>query len=317
MSLGRLVRGGRFLARRAGEVGVREAVREAMLKAALRPQDVLPFARINKAGLLEADVESVHAQERDAIRTTSLVHDASKVEDSYPEVMEADGRFLRYAYLPARQASQGLVVLFHGHNAFLHLGPVRAWEHFDVLAPWDTFGFHRQGSWFWGEKGNGFVAAMVARLVAEIREKRSAGPLFTMGASMGGFGALWHGMSLDAAAMYVMCPQVDLAAKIVDSGGDGPYAHLAGDAGGPPDLLALAQSRPDLPPLYLIQNLYDHVNPFAGHARRLLDVYDAKRGWYGLRVHPSVGHGGDGKQEEAEMFFRQVLERQPPRRFPG
>ena len=108
------------------------------------------------------------------------------------------------------------------------------------------------------------------------------------------------------------------ARKIADenrAGGDGPYAHLQGKTPDVvPDLLALAESQDSLPPMFLVQNQFDHVNPFADHGFRLLDVYNRKNGWYGLRVYPAIGHGGDGAQDEAELFFRHVLDKGLPRR---
>lgn len=299
----------------AREVGFKEALRRAGLRMLLDPTDLVPLARVNTAGLFATDVDRIHEQERQQIRATSLMFDASQVESSYPLVFEWEDRFLRYAFLPAEGESRGLVVLFHGHNAFLHFGPVRRWRHFDVLAPWDTFGWRRQGSWFWGEKGNNSVEIMIQALIAQYRDKAPASPWFCTGGSMGGFGALYHGIKYACDGIYVMCPQIDMTAKIVDYGADNPdnpYRYLKGD--GPealPDILRLAEEHAQLPPLYLIQNQYDHVNPFPTHALRLVQTYNRKGAWCGLRVHPSVGHGGDGKQEEAELFFTLILDHAP------
>ncbi|MGB0670279.1 MAG: hypothetical protein ACPGNT_02185 [Rhodospirillales bacterium] len=300
------------------EHGLGEALRLSILRYALRAEDTLPLARVNRAGLFRTDPDAIHAEERQQIRASSLVVDASRVEQSYPEVFEAEGRFLRYGFKPARGRSQGLVVLFHGHDAFLHMGPMKAWETFDLLAPWDTFGFQRQGSWFWGEKGDNATERLIQGLIAQVQAEKPGLPWFATGGSMGGFGALYHGIKHGASGLYVVCPQVDIAAKITEYGRAdlfNPYGYLQGEAESDiPDLLALAGASPDLPPLFLIQNQFDHVNPFAEHAQKLVDIYNAKRGWLGLRVHPSIGHGGDGRQEEAEMFFSLIVERNPPRR---
>lgn len=306
----------RFL-RKAKELGFKEAARQGFLRLLTDPYESAPLSRANKAGLLADDVAALHEQEKNQIRASSLLLEASQVEASYPHVFEHGGRAMRYAFLPASESSQGLAVLFHGHNAFLHMGPLRPWRHFDVLAPWDTFGFQRQGSWFWGEGGEPFVEEIVQALIASKRAAAPGAPWFCIGGSMGGFGALWHGVKFGCGGIYAMCPQVDLAAKIKDYEGDGhgnPYAALAGAAAGPPDILAEAAGKETLPPLFLVQNQYDHVNPFASHAWKLIEIYNAKKGWYGLRVNPSIGHGGDGKQEEAELFFRQIIEKKPSHR---
>lgn len=300
-------------ARRAQQDGLIASVRRAALTRLIDPTLLLPLSRVNRLGMFNLDVAAVHAKQREESRASSLLNDASNVERSYPLTFELEGRALRYAYLPAKGTSRGLVTLFHGHNAFLHLGPMQSWHSFDILAPWDTFGWQRQGSWFWGEKGDPLTERLVQALIEQFRGGADR-PWFCMGGSMGGFGALWHGIKFASNGMYVMCPQIDLARKILDFSDDpsgNPYAFLQGSDGALPDLLAVAQMCHELPPIFLVQNQYDFVNPFADHAFRLLEIYNQKRGWYGLRVHPSTGHGGDGSQAEAEMFFSLLSDIKP------
>ena len=232
---------------------------------------------------------------------------------TYPLIFESEGRILRYALLPARHRSRGLVVAFHSWDAWLKLGPLKPWDEFDLLAPWDTFGWRRQGSWFWGEKGDNFVERMVQALIVQHRSANQ--PLFYMGGSMGGFAALYHGIKHGAKGIYAICPQIDLKAKIEEkarSGPEDPFAYLGRNGSdGAPDLLSIAESASQLPPFYLVQSLKDPINPFAGHGFRLLDVYNRKDAWYGVRVHPATGHGADGTQEEAAYFFSVILEKLP------
>lgn len=300
--------------------GWRGAVRETLRRSVLDPDELLPLKRINSKGLFTVDVTAIHAAERESIRVSSLLLDSSRVQDSYPNQFQYKDKVLRYSLFPATGTSRGLVVLFHGHNSFLHLGPTCPWKDFDLLAPWDCFGWQRQGSWFWGEKGIPFVEEIVQMLIRKVLDETGNQKWFCMGASMGGFASLWHGIKFGCAGMYVICPQVDLAAKSTDLEADGvnnPYRHLSRD-GDPetfPNPLVIADMSPSLPPLYLIQNLYDHINPFSQHAWKLLEIYNRRHGWYGLRIHPSTGHGGDGKQEEAAIFFSMILDRNP--KFPA
>jgi len=222
--------------------------------------------------------------------------------------------------LPASEKCLGLVVYFHGHDAFLHMGSLQPWKHFDVLAPWDTFGYNRQGSWFWGEKGKGFVEDMTQSLIKEIREKYIDKPWFCAGASMGGWASLYHGIKYGCSGIYVGCPQVDLRLKVVEYGENdrnNPYGYLAGDTiETVPDLFSTVESVDSLPPLFIVQNQYDAVNRFAEHGYRLLNIYNTKRGWYGLRVHPAIGHLGDFETGEADYFFSLIIKKDPPRSFP-
>ena len=310
---------GRFW-RRVRTDGVRAAVRAAAEHLLHDPLDRVPLARARHLHLFDTDTEALRAREAERMRASSMMMEASSVEATYPLVYEAEGRFLRYALLPATGTGRGLVVLFHGHNAFLHMGPMAPWRDFDVLAPWDTFGFKRQGSWFWGEGGDNVTERLVQGLITEVRGKDPGRPWFCTGGSMGGFGALYHGIKHGCDGLYVVCPQVDLGAKIAEIGvddRDNPYgALMGGRRDSVPDLLALAEETAELPPLFLVQNQHDPVNPFAGHAFRLLDVYNRRGAWYGLRVYPAIGHGGDGVQQEAEYFFSLILDRAAGKKAP-
>lgn len=282
------------------------------------PPDVLPLSRADHKLLFAVNEEDIRLEQRAKMRATAMVFEASHVEATYPLIFEWNCRFLRYAYVPARQHSKGLVVLFHGHNAYLHLGPMNAWNDFDLLAPWDTFGWHRQGSWFWGQKGDNFVELMMRDLIQTYRNQKPEHPWFCLGASMGGFGALYHGIKYQCDGIYAIAPQVDLCAKIREyeqkATPDNPYSFLQGEPlDSVPDLLTVAESQEELPPLFLVQHQYDPVNYFAEHAFRLLDVYNRKQAWYGVRVYPAIGHTGDGSSEEAQVFFSLILEKHPPK----
>ncbi|MBN2503050.1 MAG: alpha/beta hydrolase [Anaerolineales bacterium] len=306
-----------FFLQKAAEEGWQKALRIAVIRA-LQPSGEVPLERADRSAILTLSPAEIRAREKQQMRATALVFDASQVQSTYPNVFEWEDRILRYAFLPARKESQGLVVLFHGHNAFLHMGPMRAWEQFDVLAPWDTFGWNRNGSWFWGEKGDNFVEHLIQDLINLHRQDNQGQPWFTLGGSMGGFGALYHGIKYGCDGIYAMAPQVDLKAKVRDYGEqntNNPYAYLQGESiETVPDLCALAEEQETLPPLFLVQHQYDSVNLFSEHGFRLLDVYNRKQAWYGVRVLPAIGHGGDGSQREAELFFAMILEKNPPRR---
>ncbi len=279
--------------------------------------DLRPLSFANRDLIFNTQNEVIRKQQKQQMRATSLLFDASQVESTYPEIFRWGDRAMRYAWLPASKESRGLVVYFHGHNAYLHLGPVSAWENYDILAPWDNYGWNRQGSWFWGEKGDDFVEKMVYDLVKTIRVKNPDLPWFTMGSSMGGFGSLLFGIKYGANGIYSMAPQVDLRQKIRDYGidnRDNPYGYLMGDSiESVVDLPGIAESMDAMPPTMITQHQFDSVNLFAEHAYKLMDIYNRKNCWYGLRVIPATGHESDGSQREAEMFFDLIIEKNPPR----
>ena len=279
----------------------------------------VPLSRIDPLALFNRDRDALRAAGNQRIAASAGLFDRSRVAESYPLVFRHADRVLRYSYLPATGVSRGVIVRFHGHDADLHLGPDGPLEDFDILAPWDTFGWRRQGSWFWGERGDGFVERLVLDLIGQHRQRHPAPPWFCTGHSMGGFAALYHGIRQHCDGVYVSAPQVDLRAKCRDYGWpdqrDNPYGYLAGDdLDTVPDLLAIAAADPELPPLYLVQNQFDAVNLFAEHGQRLVDEYHRKQAWCGLRVAPAGGHFSDASFAEACWYFRQLLDKAPPRR---
>lgn len=281
-----------------------------------RAPEAKPIDLIDPDLMFCIDRDVLKEKDERSKRTSSLLFDASQVEKIFPEIYEDGKRILRYSYVPARLESRGLVVYFHGWGAHLPDGPFRALDHYDLLAPWDTFGLNRQGSWFWGEKGDNFVEVMIDNVVDRYLLKAGESRLYYTGLSMGGFGALYHGFKRNCDGIYVLFPQVDLKLKIEEYGfnPNNPYCYLINnDLEEAPDLLRLADSRTSLPPLFLIQNQYDSVNYFADHAFRLLRLYNQKRGWYGLRVYPAIGHVADYNDSlgEAVRFFDMIREKNP------
>ncbi len=280
----------------------------------------LPLAGVDKDLLLSSNTRKVRrgSKRSRGQEMGGMFSDSSNLEASYPLVHEFEGQFLRYSFAKASGEAKGLVILFHGWGGEYSSGlRPKGWEEFDVVAPWDTFGHNRRGSWFWGVRGDDIVARGIESLVLSKREENQSLPLFCYGGSMGGFGAIYHAIRLNADGVYAMMPQVDIGLKIKEYSADGfdnPYGFLQG--GGEeniPDLVSLAANETSLPPLFLIQNQYDAVNPFAEHGFKLIEIYNQKQGWYGLRVYPAIGHCHDGSPEEASYFFKLITERDFPR----
>lgn len=308
-----------FVARSRGE-GFTNAVKYTLkyLRGRIAPDTPL-LARVDQDVLFAQNTEIVRKKEKKLARSNSILFDSSRVAANFPEVYTSGDRIIRYAYksaeAEAEKESNGLVLIFHGFNTFVHLSGKQVSPDFDILAPWDTFGWNRQGSWFWGEKGDNFVEEMLWELIQKVRADVPDKPWFCMGSSMGGFAALYYGIKYHADGMYVMAPQVDLKLKAIEYGADNrdnPYGYLRNDSMDSfPDLFELAEKQEALPPLFLIQNQYDAVNVFAKHGFRLLDIYNRKNAWYGVRVYPAIGHGGDGSYEEAFYFFKTIVQKRP------
>lgn len=228
---------------------------------------------------------------------------------------------MRYAFFPALEKSKGLVVVFHGYLGF-EIYPLRySWREFDLLVPLDNFGWKSLGAWFWGQSGDNNVERLTASLIQKIRTERSSPLWFTVGASMGGFAALFHGIKYEADGIYVTTPIIDLKPKIrdyrqrnIETSYTGLAAKDDANLNKVPDIYEVARSAKSLPPLFLIQNQYDRSNPFGESTLPLLSIYDEKKGWNGLRIQPAIGHQGhDGGYEEAQFFFNLIATKSPPR----
>ncbi len=280
-----------------------------------------PLSQLDKSTFFLAKPQGKSKKEKGKnVEQTGIFSDNYNLENSFPLIYESNGKILRYSFTEAEGTSKGLVVLFHGWGGEYNSGlRPQGWAGFDVLAPWDTFGYNRRGSWFWGEHGNNFVEILVASLIRDHRNRKPEKPLFCFGYSMGGFGALFHGIKYGADGIYVMMPQVDLGRKAEEYFSTttlNPYGYLFDEKNiCAPDLLGIAEEQTELPPIFVVQNQYDSVNPFAEHTMKLLNIYNNKRGWYGLRIYPASGHTHDGSAEEANVFFSEIISHSFPRKI--
>lgn len=242
-------------------------------------------------------------------------------ETLFPRVFEDNGLVMRYSFFPALNQSKGLIVIFHGYLGF-EIDQIRySWKDFDLLLPLDNFGWKNLGAWFWGTHGHNSVETLTQKLIQKIRGDRKSPAWFCMGTSMGAFAALYHGIKYAADGVYVAIPIIDLKRKIRDYRSRNIQTSYTEVAAGTdlelknvPDIYQEAQKAKDLPPLYLVQNQYDRSNPFGKDTLPLLSIYEEKKGWLGLRVHPAIGHQGhDGGFDEAQYFFNLITSKSPPR----
>ncbi|RAU19175.1 hypothetical protein DN062_02595 [Nitrincola tibetensis] len=124
-------------------------------------------------------------------------------------IKDYQGRRMYYRYKPAKDENhKPLLVILHGHTynskpSMYENGKV------NILVPIDNYGVNNCGSWWLGENGDFFVKDLLQKLI-RLKLNKTNGSLFMWGSSMGGYGALHHGISLGAKAVYANIPQIRL-----------------------------------------------------------------------------------------------------------
>ena len=126
-------------------------------------------------------------------------------------IEDANKRKLFYRFTPAALVSNfvPLVVVLHGEDC----AEKPHFEHkmWNVLTPIDNFGYENRGSGWLGEKGDFFVKDLLQKLIHEIAEEYECEDhIYLYGSSMGGYGAILHGILCKANAVYAHAPHIRL-----------------------------------------------------------------------------------------------------------
>ncbi|WP_373031264.1 alpha/beta hydrolase family protein [Sulfurovum sp.] len=126
-------------------------------------------------------------------------------------VEDAKKRKLFYRFTPAAIASNfvPLIVILDDEGK----AQERHFEHkmWNVLTPLDNFGYENKGSCWLGEKGDFFVKDLLQHLIHEIAEEYECEDhIYMYGSSMGGYGAILHGILCKANAVYAHAPYIRL-----------------------------------------------------------------------------------------------------------
>lgn len=126
-------------------------------------------------------------------------------------IEDAHKRKLFYRFTPAAVVSNfvPLVVILHGENQAdaLHF----EYKMWNVLTPLDTFGVENRGSCWLGEDRDFFVKDLLQKLIQQISEEYECeDDIYLYGSSIGGYGAILHGILCKANAVYAHSPRIRL-----------------------------------------------------------------------------------------------------------
>jgi hypothetical protein len=205
------------------------------------------------------------------------------------------GHEMPYLWRPASNPAQArTLVLLHGHggNDKPSYSADQGWN---VLVPLDRYGLGGDGSWWLGEGGDFFVMRMLHRLIERIR-RRIGGDrgLYFSGSSMGGYGAILHGMLLGARAVYANAAQTRLNGTAFDAAIPAMGAVLGGTTPPYADLgsMVRASAPRSLPVMFLGFNRFDHEKQryFEEHLVPFLAACASSGANVAPTVYPVPGH---------------------------
>ncbi|WP_432772988.1 alpha/beta hydrolase family protein [Francisella salimarina] len=122
-------------------------------------------------------------------------------------IKDTKGNILRYKLnLCDTPYGAPLFIVLHGHRSTMTNFRYNGWN---VLSPLDNYGYKSEGSWWLGEFGNFFLKDLLQSLIEEIStEYQCKNNIYIYGSSMGGYGAILHGILCGARAIYANVPQI-------------------------------------------------------------------------------------------------------------
>ena len=122
-------------------------------------------------------------------------------------IEDENKRKLFYRFTPAALVSNFvplIVILDEKATHFEH----KMWN---VLTPLDHFGYEDKASYWLGEKGDFFVKDLLQELIQKIAEEYECEDhIYLYGNSIGGYGAILHGILCRANAVYAHAPHIRL-----------------------------------------------------------------------------------------------------------
>lgn len=231
-----------------------------------------------------------------------------------PFVVDENGRKLFYAFRPAADPENSrTVVILHGH-AFVNTPSKYSDPNWNIIMPFDNYGVNSWGTWFLGENNDFFILDMIQRLVSDIQEQtKSKKGLYWMGSSMGGYGAILHGILSKADAVYAHIPQIRLLGSDYSNKGNCKYFEPI--FGGRSDsiyndLTSLLGNKPvnAYPTFFITQNRWDYANYIEQQTQYFINACQKNGLNYYFNIIPKKGHTFPWKMFERITLFDEFAE---------
>lgn len=208
---------------------------------------------------------------------------------------DTQGRKMPFLVRPAKspEMSRALVVL-HGHGANKTFAKFHD-ENWTTIMPLDIHGYDGLGSWWLGERDDLFVYDLLQAIIMYLRNHYTIPALYFWGSSMGGYGAIVHGLALQAHAIYAHMPQTRLSGTKYTDGANRKYYEGILSASTYPQydnlsLLIRAAKVKKSPVLFLSQNTIDYPGYIQEHFLPLVSACDKKGLRFSAIMSLAKGH---------------------------
>lgn len=197
-------------------------------------------------------------------------------------------RTIRYVFRPAATPGAPLLVLLHGHSTSPRASKFRS-PNWNILCPIDDFGLKGAGSWYLGEAGNHFWLDAMPEL---IRSLHAGSEIYFLGSSMGGYGAILHGIRCGARAIYANIPQTVLLGSTYATQGMRAYFEAAFGEKGPDQFNDLKNLlHPGIQTTFLLTGLrHDKERYLAEQTLPFVQALLEHDLTFGLEILPGEGH---------------------------
>lgn len=241
------------------------------------------------------------------------VDDSWKNDENVDFVSDDKGREMWYRLDKADADSQNapIMLVLHGVG-YVERPSYYKEKNWNTIKPIDPYGYQSKGSWWLGENKDFFTANLLYLVVDKCRRilQNHDGDLFIYGSSMGGYGAILHGASLGATAIYANVPQIKLLGSTYSNNGMLPhFEYILNDDENNKynDLTKFLNSTQAPHPLYFIcENRFSSTtNYLHEHALYLTNWFLENDINFHLEIIPTKGHNKNRGIKEVRQLFEQ------------
>ncbi|MHC8944720.1 alpha/beta hydrolase [Advenella incenata] len=129
----------------------------------------------------------------------------------YEGAVIENNRTMPFLFCPSSNPERTrCLVILHGHGANQNFANFRA-DDWSIIIPLDRYGTDGLGSWWFGEYKDPFTYRMLQLIIQNLKSIYKLPAIYIWGSSMGGYGAILHGLACKAHAVYAHIPQTKLA----------------------------------------------------------------------------------------------------------